>query len=253
GQYYLRDRYYDAGVGRFTRRDVYEGRLEEPITLHKYFYGNGNPVSYIDPSGLYTLSQFAAVGSIIGTLSGAFVGGYIGYTNNGNKMGWPVFAYSVAGALTGLVLGAQVGSLIGSLSGATSGLGSGGALGTTTKMTSKVVQQMSRIISSRSLIYSSSGRLKGYSSIAFTAGVISGGAVGTFTPNEYNDEVSVTALSTYTGGNALIIGYRWFQQTILNTRPSVPGGAELASAYITGFNLGYFAAVGVHRTIEKLD
>ncbi|MEC4896326.1 MAG: RHS repeat-associated core domain-containing protein, partial [Oscillatoria sp. PMC 1051.18] len=52
GQYYLRDRYYDAGVGRFTRRDVYEGRLGEPITLHKYLYGNGNPVSYTDPSGL---------------------------------------------------------------------------------------------------------------------------------------------------------------------------------------------------------
>jgi RHS repeat-associated protein len=51
-QYYLRQRYYDTSTGRFTRRDVYEGRLSEPSTLHKYLYGNGNPVNLIDPSGL---------------------------------------------------------------------------------------------------------------------------------------------------------------------------------------------------------
>ncbi|PPT05883.1 Rhs-family protein [Geitlerinema sp. FC II] len=44
-QYYLRQRFYDAGVGRFTRRDSYEGRIGEPITLHKYLYGNANPVN----------------------------------------------------------------------------------------------------------------------------------------------------------------------------------------------------------------
>ncbi|KYC37632.1 hypothetical protein WA1_39915 [Scytonema hofmannii PCC 7110] len=51
-QYYLRQRYYDPNTGRFTRRDVYEGRLEEPLTLHKYLYANGNPANLIDPSGL---------------------------------------------------------------------------------------------------------------------------------------------------------------------------------------------------------
>ncbi|MBP0042422.1 MAG: hypothetical protein J7545_10670, partial [Roseofilum sp. SBFL] len=55
GQYYLRQRYYDASTGRFTRRDTYEGRLNEPITLNKYLYANGNPVSYVDPSGFYSL------------------------------------------------------------------------------------------------------------------------------------------------------------------------------------------------------
>ena len=38
GQYYLRARYYDAGVGRFTRRDTYEGNVYQPLTLHKYLY-----------------------------------------------------------------------------------------------------------------------------------------------------------------------------------------------------------------------
>ncbi|MDB9518154.1 hypothetical protein PN466_14480 [Roseofilum reptotaenium CS-1145] len=62
GQYYLRQRYYDPTTGRFTRRDTWEGRLEEPITLNKYLYGNGNPVSYTDPSGLMaSLLEFSAV------------------------------------------------------------------------------------------------------------------------------------------------------------------------------------------------
>ena len=108
GQYYLRDRYYDQSICRFTIRDTYEGQIEELITLHKYIYTNANPVNYIDFTGLYSLSEFAAAGSIIGTLSGASIGSYYGYTQNGNKLGWSVFAYSAAGALTGDVLGAQI-------------------------------------------------------------------------------------------------------------------------------------------------
>ncbi|MGB0563458.1 MAG: RHS repeat-associated core domain-containing protein [Spirulinaceae cyanobacterium] len=57
GDYYLRQRYYDPSVGRFTRRDTWEGRLAEPITLNKFVYGNSNPVSYIDPSGLSPLAE----------------------------------------------------------------------------------------------------------------------------------------------------------------------------------------------------
>jgi RHS repeat-associated protein len=65
GDYYLRQRYYDTNSGRFTRRDTYEGRLSEPMTLHKYFYGNLNPVNFIDPSGLsFTASEQALAFSI---------------------------------------------------------------------------------------------------------------------------------------------------------------------------------------------
>ncbi|WP_323227209.1 RHS repeat-associated core domain-containing protein [Spirulina sp. 06S082] len=51
-QYYLRQRYYDPSVGRFTRRDTYEGDNFDPITLHKYLYTGANPINAIDPSGL---------------------------------------------------------------------------------------------------------------------------------------------------------------------------------------------------------
>ena len=67
GQYYLRQRYYDTTTGRFTRRDTWEGRLHEPITLNKYLYANGNPVRYIDPSGLYatTLGAYFAIEAVL--------------------------------------------------------------------------------------------------------------------------------------------------------------------------------------------
>ncbi|MBP0001500.1 MAG: hypothetical protein J7641_21335, partial [Cyanobacteria bacterium SID2] len=78
-QYYLRQRFYDAGVGRFTRRDSYEGRIGEPITLHKYLYGNANPVAFVDPSGLYSIAEANAAASIANTLAGIQLetGGYL--------------------------------------------------------------------------------------------------------------------------------------------------------------------------------
>lgn len=50
-QYYLRARYYDQGVGRFTQMDTWMGRNQDPITLHKYLYANADPIRYMDPSG----------------------------------------------------------------------------------------------------------------------------------------------------------------------------------------------------------
>ena len=53
--YYLRARYYDPTVGRFTQMDTFAGFEKDPITLHKYLYGNANPINGIDPSGKFTL------------------------------------------------------------------------------------------------------------------------------------------------------------------------------------------------------
>ncbi len=46
GQYYLRARYYDPQVGRFTQEDTYRGD-----DLNLYAYVANNPVSFVDPSG----------------------------------------------------------------------------------------------------------------------------------------------------------------------------------------------------------
>ena len=45
-QYYLRARYYNPVIDRFTQEDVYRGD-----GLNLYSYCNNNPVEYCDPSG----------------------------------------------------------------------------------------------------------------------------------------------------------------------------------------------------------
>ena len=48
--------------------DTFEGRSQDPITLHKYLYANANPVSYIDPSGYFSLANVSATTSVMGIL-----------------------------------------------------------------------------------------------------------------------------------------------------------------------------------------
>jgi len=51
GMVYLRARWYEPGVGRFTRRDPWEGKQDEPQTLHAYIYTHDDPVNFTDPTG----------------------------------------------------------------------------------------------------------------------------------------------------------------------------------------------------------
>ena len=71
-KYYLRARYYDQSVGRFTQMDTWQGNSSDPVTLHKYAYGNLDPVNNIDPTGNFSLASFGAasnVRSILATTS----------------------------------------------------------------------------------------------------------------------------------------------------------------------------------------
>jgi RHS repeat-associated protein len=52
GLYYLRARYFNPLSGRFLTRDSdVNDALIHPITLHRYMYGNSDPVDIYDPSG----------------------------------------------------------------------------------------------------------------------------------------------------------------------------------------------------------
>ena len=70
-QYYLRARYYSQGVGRFTQMDTWMGRNQDPITLHKYLYGNADPVSHVDPTGNFSIGSVSAGINIQGILTTA--------------------------------------------------------------------------------------------------------------------------------------------------------------------------------------
>ena len=66
---YLRARYYHPGIGRFLTTDAVEGFPTDPMSLHRYLYGNNNPIYYFDPSGKITLHETLMVASGISVLS----------------------------------------------------------------------------------------------------------------------------------------------------------------------------------------
>ena len=52
GLIYMRARYYSPELRRFINADILAGDIANAVTLNRYAYANGNPVSMIDPEGL---------------------------------------------------------------------------------------------------------------------------------------------------------------------------------------------------------
>ena len=52
GLIYMRARYYSPTLRRFLNADVIAGDITNAVTLNRFAYANGNPVSFVDPMGL---------------------------------------------------------------------------------------------------------------------------------------------------------------------------------------------------------
>ena len=48
---YMRARYYSSQMRRFVNADIVAGSISNAITLNRFAYANGNPVSFVDPFG----------------------------------------------------------------------------------------------------------------------------------------------------------------------------------------------------------
>jgi len=51
GLYYAKARFYDPFTARFTQADSFLGNIDDPPSLHRYFYGHANPTRFVDPTG----------------------------------------------------------------------------------------------------------------------------------------------------------------------------------------------------------
>ena len=52
GLIYMRARYYSPDMKRFINADIVAGDISNAVTLNRFAYANGNPVSFVDPFGL---------------------------------------------------------------------------------------------------------------------------------------------------------------------------------------------------------
>ena len=69
GLYYNRARYLNPNTGRFWSRDSFEGRGQDPMSLHNFTYCENNAPNKIDPSGKDGVDIILSVLDVIGTFS----------------------------------------------------------------------------------------------------------------------------------------------------------------------------------------
>jgi RHS repeat-associated protein len=51
GLFNAKARYFDPQLGRFLSQDTFTGNIDDPPSLHRFYYGRANPLRYVDPTG----------------------------------------------------------------------------------------------------------------------------------------------------------------------------------------------------------
>jgi len=86
---YLRARYYDSTIGRFTSYDEIQGDISNPLDMNRYVYCRNNPIKYVDPSGKSGSAAVAigivAIKYVAAAVSGVAIGNGIVYFAKGGK------------------------------------------------------------------------------------------------------------------------------------------------------------------------
>jgi RHS repeat-associated protein len=121
GLMYYRSRYYSPEVGRFLKKDSYEGKVNEPLSLNRFNYVHSNPVNFIDPEGEFAfLVLGAAMASTAAVMSVVYL---VDVAVNDKQWDWTDFSAATAG---GAMM--PVGVFLGGLSGGPAGAVVGGAM-----------------------------------------------------------------------------------------------------------------------------
>ena len=142
GTYYLRARYYDPGIGRFTQQDkhwnvdniiygdnsrksAYTNTITKTIvttsipdvtaimqSVSKYTYALNSPIMYQDYNGESVILTCVIIGAVAGGLAGGGIGAYASHKSLGYVNGWWVAGGVVGGAAVGGLAGWGVGSVV---------------------------------------------------------------------------------------------------------------------------------------------
>ena len=104
GLIYMRARYYSPEMKRFINADVVAGEISNAVTLNRFAYANGNPVSHIDPFGLASVAIFSGGETDLDPTDDYEYGGG-GGGKGGSGGGIKVGGYSKSGAGGGKTTG----------------------------------------------------------------------------------------------------------------------------------------------------
>jgi len=102
---YLRARYYNPNIGRFTSLDIEEGEISNPLDMNRYVYCRNNPIKYIDSSGEGVLLACIIIGAVVGAVAGGFAGAAVSKKTTGSVSGTSVAIGVLGGATIGGLLG----------------------------------------------------------------------------------------------------------------------------------------------------
>lgn len=103
--YYLRARYYNQSVGRFTQMDDFEGWGINPVTLNKYIYAGNDPIMFVDLSGNTFLTTKMIESTIQGQLSrmaGSSLGISLARSKGTKQLVWNGACFVIEEALVGV-------------------------------------------------------------------------------------------------------------------------------------------------------
>ena len=111
GLYYMRARYYSPNMKRFINSDIVEGEISNAITLNRFAYANGNPVSFVDPIGLSFLLTLGliALGAVVGGVVSGVSSAIEQKKEDGEVNMTEVFVDAAWGALEGGIAASPLG------------------------------------------------------------------------------------------------------------------------------------------------
>ncbi len=112
GLLYMRVRYYSPDLKRFINADILKGDITNDEVLNKYAYVNGNPVSNIDPFGLFSIKSWITKNAkkiLIGT-SVIAVGTAITVATGGAVLPALIGGFKAAAISGGISAGLSVGA-----------------------------------------------------------------------------------------------------------------------------------------------
>jgi len=87
--YYNRARYLNTSTGRFWNMDTYEGDDNDPLSLHKYVFTEGDPIDNLDTNGNEIDEELAgfAVSAVISSMPTLQIGSIVGSSDELKPIG----------------------------------------------------------------------------------------------------------------------------------------------------------------------